>query len=230
MAKQKKGTQYSGVENIESALSRTEQFLENNQKGVTTVFIFILIIIGGFLAFRKYYINPKEEEAQEQMFMAERYFEMDSVQTALDGDGNYLGFLDIIDEYKITKTGRLARYYTGICYLKMGYYEDAIEYLKKFKTKSKVVGPIAVGAIGDAYVELQELEEGLSYYLKAAKLNDNQFSTPIYLIKAGLVYEELGEYESALEVYEKIERDYPNTQEGRQVIKYIARVKVKLNS
>ena len=229
MATNKKGEQ-GGIENIEHALSRTEQLIENNQKTVTIVFIVILLIVGGFLGVKRYYIAPKEKEAQEQMFMAEKYFGVDSVRLALEGDGNYLGFLDIRDEYKITKSGKLANYYIGICYLRMGEYEDAINYLKKFKTKSKIIGPVAKGAIGDAYVELQDYEEGLNYYLKAVDQNDNEFTAPLYMMKAGLVYEELGQYEDALKMYEKVELEYPFTSQGRQVNKYISRVKVKINS
>ncbi|MBN1187609.1 MAG: tetratricopeptide repeat protein [Bacteroidales bacterium] len=229
MAANKKGEQ-GGIENIEHALSRTEQLIENNQKTVTIVFIVILAIVAGFLGVKKYYIGPKEKEAQEQMFMAEKYFGMDSIRLALEGDGNYLGFLDIRDEYKITKSGKLSNYYIGICYLRMGDYEEAIDYLKKYKTKSKIIGPIAAGAIGDAYVELDELEEGLSYYLKAIDKNDNDFTAPLYMMKAGLVYEELGEYDEALKLYEKLELEYPFTSQGRQINKYISRVKVKLNS
>lgn len=230
MAKKKKSAHTGGVENIEHALSRTEQFLENNQKSVTVIFTIIIIVVGGYLGVKKFYIAPKEKEAQEQMFMAERYFEIDSIRLALEGDGNYLGFLDILDEYKLTKTGELANYYIGICYLKMGYFEDAIDYLKDFKTKSKIIGPLTLGAIGDAYVELEDFEEGLAYYLKAANHNDNDFTTPLFLFKAALVYEELGEYEDALDIYETLETQYPKSDEGKKADVYITQVKVKMNS
>ena len=51
--------------------------------------------------------------------MAEIYFEKDSFNLALNGDLNSAGFIDIADDYSSTKTGKLANYYAGICYLNL---------------------------------------------------------------------------------------------------------------
>ncbi|NJK87388.1 MAG: tetratricopeptide repeat protein [Bacteroidales bacterium] len=112
---------------------------------------------------------PAEKDAQNEMFMAEKYFEADSFQLALEGDGSYLGFLDIIDEYSVTKSANLSHYYAGISYLHLGEYEDAIKHLKKFNANDVYISTIAIGAIGDAYQELGELDESVSFYLKAAE-------------------------------------------------------------
>ena len=141
---------------VEEAFGKTEQFIENNQKIILIVVGIIVVVVLGFFGFKRFYLAPKEKEAQGQMFMAEKYFEQDSITKALNGDGNYPGFLDIIDQYGITKTGNLAHYYAGICYLKKGEFEKAIDHLKHFSTKDKIVGPMALGAIGDAYMELNE--------------------------------------------------------------------------
>jgi tetratricopeptide (TPR) repeat protein len=164
------------------------------------------------------------------MYVAEKYFETDSFRLALEGDGSYLGFIDIIDEYGITKCANLAKYYAGICHLKLGEYEEAIDNLKKFDSDDALVGSVAIGAIGDAYIELGQLEEGLEFYLKAAERKKNDFTSAVYLKKAGLVYEELGDYKKALEVYEKIESQFPKSEESRDIEKYITSVKIKIKS
>jgi tetratricopeptide (TPR) repeat protein len=219
-------TDQDQFEAVENALSKTEHYIEENQKSITIIVLAIIIIVGGYLGYKRFVMSPKEKEAQSQMWMAEQYFAKDSFNLALNGDGNYLGFLDIIEEYSITKSANLANYYTGISYLHLGQYENAIEYLKQFESDDKMIAPIAFGAIGDAYVELNNMDDALVFYNKAVTSSDNEFTAPIYLMKIGLVQEQNGEYDEALESYQKIEKDFPNTSEGRQISKYIARVEM----
>jgi tetratricopeptide (TPR) repeat protein len=174
-------------------------------------------------------LGNRQEEAQAQMFQAERYLEMDSLSLALYGDGNYLGFIDIASDYKLTNSGNLARYCAGICYLNLGEYENAIDYLQKYKKKDRIIGSLAIGAIGDAYVEMDQLDKGVEKYIEAAEYADNSFNTPIYLMKAGEIYELSGNYAEALKAYERIEDEYPLSTEGLTIDKYIARVKVLMN-
>jgi tetratricopeptide (TPR) repeat protein len=226
MAKKKQGSD-TGLEGVEGALTRTEQFIEDNQKWIVRAITIVLAVVAIFIGVKRFYLNPLEEEAHGQMFVAEQYFERDSFNLALYGDGNYSGFLQIIDDYGLTKASNLAHYYAGISFLKTGQYEDAIEHLKKFKSKDKMVAPIATGAIGDAYVELGETETGLDYYLRAAGLSDNKFTAPMYLMKAGLVYENLGRYKDALETYEKVRREYPEYSRSNNIEKYITRSRMQ---
>ncbi len=229
MSKKKNQQAEQNIEAVENVLSRTEQYIENNQKSLSVIVAAIFIIIGGYMAFNKFYVDPMQDEAQIQMFTAEQYFEKDSFNLALNGDGNAVGFLDIIDDYSLTSSGNIANYYSGICYLHLGQYEDAIDYLEKFDANENVISALAISAIGDAYAELGEHTNARDYYLKASNMNSNDFTTPIYLYKAGLLSEELGENEIALEAYTKLEADFPESNEGRKVEKFIARVKLKLN-
>ena len=222
----KKETHQDQFESVENALSRTEHYIEENQKSLTIIVIAIIVIVGGYLGYKRFVMTPKETEAKSQMWMAERYFASDSFNLALNGDGNYLGFLDIIDEYGITKSANLAYYYSGISYLRLGQYEKAIEYLKQFESDDEMVAPIAYGAMGDAYMELGNKEDALLFYNKAVNVSANNFTTPIYLMKVAFVQKQNGDYKKALETYQKIEKEYPNTTEGRQIDKYIAQVKV----
>jgi len=223
----KKDNSRDQFESVENALSKTEHYIEENQKSLTIIVFAIIIIVGGYLGYKRLLVSPKENEAQSQMWMAEKYFERDSFNLALHGDGNYLGFLDIIDEYGITQSANLANYYAGLSYLHLGQFEEAIEYLKKFDAKDQMISPIAYGAIADAYIELNNTDEAEVFYKKAINISENNFTTPIYLMKLGLLYEQQGDYKNALENYKRIEKEFPSSAEGRQVGKYIARLEAK---
>jgi tetratricopeptide (TPR) repeat protein len=225
MAKNKKDVNPQTISNVEQTLTRTEQYLEENYKTLLTVLAVIIVIVGfGWLG--KIYLNKRNDEAQSQMYQAERYLEMDSLKLALNGDGNYLGFLDIAKSYKLTKSGNLALYSAGICYLHLGQYQEAIDHLNKYSKKDKVIGSLAIGATGDAYVELGDMDKGISKYIEAADYAKNSFNTPLFLMKAGELNELNGKFSEALKMYERIENEYPESTEGSTIEKYITRVKL----
>ncbi len=230
MAKDKKHKQVDNLVEVESALTKSEQFLETNQKLIAIVIGAIVVVAAGYLGTRKFYIEPRGKEAQEQMFMAQNYFAKDSFNLALNGDGNNPGFLDIIDEFGSTKAGNLAKYYAGISYLHMGKFDNAISYLKKFSSDDLLLGPISVGAQGDAQLELGKTEKALDLYTQAYKMNNNQLTTPIYMLKAGELLENSNKREDAIKLYETIKEKFPDSNEGRNIDKYIARAKAKMNS
>jgi TolA-binding protein len=228
MSKKKIDENPSGFQSVENALSKTEQYIEENQKSLTIILLAIVVVIGGYLGYKKFYLEPSNREALESMYVAENYFEQDSFQLALDGDGANYGFLDIIDEYSLTKTANLAHYYAGISYLRTGDFESAIEHLEKFDGEDIMVGSLAIGAIGDCNLELGNKKEAAVLYLKAAIRKKNSFTSPIFLKKAGMVYEDLQEFDKALKAYNTIKKDYPETEEGKVIDKYIAALEVKM--
>lgn len=216
-------------ESVENALSRTERYIEENQKSLSIIVLAIIVIIGGYLGYKKFYLGPLEREAQNQLFAAEQYFERDSFNLAINGDGNNFGFLDIIDEYKVTKSANLAHYYAGISYLRLGKYNEAINYLKGFDSDDEMVAPIALGAMGDAYIELGDTDKAINFYKKAISKSHNNLTTPIYLKKLALIHELNEQWEEALEIYKRIKDEYPESQEGQEAEKYIAKMKILLS-
>lgn len=217
----------SNLENVEQVLSKTELFIEENQKIFTSIILGLIILVGGYWAVKKLYFEPKENEAQAQIFYAQAEFNNSNYQVAIDGDGNNLGFLDIIDSYGKTKAGKLANYYVGVSYLHLGEFENAIKYLSKFSTKDPEVSAVAIGAIGDAYFELGNLKESAKSYKKAISVSSNETTAPYYLLKLGAVCEASDDLQGALKAYTSIKEDYPNSSEARQIDKYITRVKLK---
>ena len=223
MAKKKQQAESKGFENVEQTLSRTEQFIEDNYKQLLYGLAVVVVLVGAFWLVRMR-INNQAQDALSQMYVAEDYFAKDSVNLALNGDGNYLGFIDIADNYKTTKTGNLANYYAGLCFLQLGQFEDAIEYIGRFNKKGEALSPLAYGCTGDAYIELGDNLKGIEFYMKAVNFSNNDFYNPLYLLKAGQIYELDGDFDKALEIYTRIKEDYPESNEGTSIDKYIARV------
>jgi len=210
-------------EEVGEAISKTEQFIENNQqkiiKVIGIIFATIILVIG----IKNFYLKPLENEAQSEMFMAELYFQKDSFNLALNGDGEYLGFLDISNDFSLTKSGNLANYYAGLCFLHLADYENAISYLKDFSSNDIIISSLALGCIGDAYVELGDNEKALKYYKNAVNNSDNQFTSPRYLFKQAMIYESQQEYSKALKIYNLINDEYKNSNEAAGIEKYISR-------
>ncbi len=226
MSKKQKETTTDSFENVEHALSTTEQFIEDNQNMLSIIALALMIIVGGYWGLKKLYFLPLEKEAENSIYAAQNYFDKDSFNLALHGDGNNLGFLDIMDEYGSTKPGELANYYTGICYLHLGDYDQAIEYLSSFSTDDELVSATANGALGDANLELGNKEKAVKYYKEASEV-DNEVTAPTFLIKLGLLYEDMGNKEEAVKTYSKIKHDYKKSSEARQIDKYITRASLK---
>ncbi|MCU0421722.1 MAG: tetratricopeptide repeat protein [Bacteroidia bacterium] len=215
---------------LDAALANTthkvEDFYQKNKKNINIILITIIAVVGGYIGVKKFYFEPLEFEAQNEIFKAQQLFEKDSFALALKGDEKkgIKGFEAIADEYGSTKAGNLAHYYAGICNLRTGNFAAAIEMLEGFSTNNDLVGPLATGLLGDAYVESGDIEKGAGLYMKAARMNKNKLTAPVFYKKAGIAYEELKNYDDALSAYTVIKNDYPEAQENSDIEKYIARV------
>ena len=211
-----------------------EVFYEKNKKAITYGGGALLAVVAIFGFFKFYWLPGQETKANTEAFFAQTYFEKDSFNIALngglsvtttEGPKTMMGFKDIADTYGMTKTGNLANYYSGICLLRTGKFAEAIEYLEKYKGKDEMVAPVAIGAIGDANMELNNVDEAIKFYLKAAEKSNNNFTTPIFLKKAAFGYELKANYTEALDTYERLKNEFAMSTEAREVDKYIARVK-----
>lgn len=214
-------------ESFEEKLSSFEQFVEDKKKplliggGVIAVLAIALVYVFAM------WIPNRNKEAQNAMYMAQFAFEKDSFALALNGRAigtkPFAGFAEISSKYSFTKAANLANYYAGISCLRLKKYDEAVSYLNKFSTKDPIVGALALSATGDALSEQNKLDEAVGYYEKAAKFSENEQFTPFFLLKAGNALETQKKYADAKGYYEKIKEKYPNSDEGRDIEKYIAR-------
>jgi tetratricopeptide (TPR) repeat protein len=219
---------------IDPNLQGIQLYFEQNKKMITYVGGGLALIIGAFLFFKLYYLPEQEKEAVNEIFWAENLFEKDSFNLALkggmmvmsaDGQKQMKGFEQVAEEYSMTKTGNLANYYTGVCYMRTGKFEQAIEFLSKYNGSDETIAPIAIGAIGDCNMELNKVDEAIKFYSKAADKSKNNFTTPYFLKKAAIANENKANYSEALQNYERIQKEYPRSTEALEADKDIAKVK-----
>ncbi|WP_109832443.1 tetratricopeptide repeat protein [Reichenbachiella versicolor] len=215
---------YDSSEALAQELSKAEHFVEQNKKLVLTIgsviAAIILIFLGG-----KYYISSQNTIAQQELFQAVYYFEADSLDLALNGDGNNYGLLDIVSEYGMTDAANVASFYAGTAYLKQGDFESALEYLNKFSSSDYLVQARAYSLIGDAHMELGDFGKAASMYEKAAGYNANKEFSPIYLQKAAIANERNGDAKAALANYESIVSDFFGATEYQDAKKHAARLR-----
>jgi len=220
---------------LDETASRSEQWVEKNQRIIFIGLIAVAVIILGYLTYNKYILEPKEIEAADELAYPKAYFEQAQRSTvavdslfnlSLNGaDGKY-GLIDIVDNYKSTKAGNLAKYMSGIAYLKTGDYENAIKYLNDFSSDDEMLGALALGNIGDAFSEINQPKDALKYYLDAAKFKDNNFTAPFYLFKAGNVAMELKEFGKAEGYFKQIKDNYSKSEEAKNIDVYIQRAQI----
>jgi len=209
---------------ITEVKAQAENWFEENQTKIISIIGAVIVVVGGIFAYRNFYQIPRNLEAQEQMFQAEFMFQKDSFRSALENPGGgYDGFLTIIDKYGSSKAGNMAKYYAGVSYLNLGEFDNAIEHLNSFSAKGNLMPIMKNGTLGDAYAEKQDFKKAVSFYEKAVSAGDDEFLTPYFLKKAGLLHEEQGDYKAALKAYQSIKDKYPNSTDGTSIDKYIAR-------
>ena len=185
-----------------SVITRSEEFIQKNQKTIIICIVAILVVVLAIFGLRKWYFQGDYEKA-------------------LNGDDTFRGFMSVIDSYGCTKAGNLAKYYAGIANLRLGNYDEAAKWLGKYSGKDTFTKPIAIMAQGDAEMELGNTDKAVSLYLKAAKANDNYITAPSAYFKAGLAYLVLGNNAEALNCFNTVKRNYPESTEWQEIDKYI---------
>ncbi|MGV9004340.1 tetratricopeptide repeat protein [Flavobacterium sp.] len=215
---------------LDETASRTEDFVQKNQKYILGLLGVIALLTIGYLLFQRFVAEPKQDDAADQLFVAQQNF-----QKAVDGDAKAdslfnlvlkgsegkFGVLKIAEEYSGTDAGNLANYYAGISYLNTGKYDEAIKSLENFSSKDEVLSTLAIGAIGDAYSQKNQPKEALSFYVKAAEAKKNDLTTPRFLLKAGKTALALGNKADALKYFTDIKDNYESTPEGQSVDGFI---------
>ena len=222
---------------LDKTASKTELFIEKYQKHILIIIGLIAVIVLGSLAYKEFIVKPKQTVAMNNMFQAQKYFdqavngaEKDSLyHLALNGEEGEFGILDIILEYRGTPSANLANYYAGIAYLRLKDYKNAVEHLSNFKSDDEILAPLAKGNIGNAFVQLNQKEDALEYYEQAVEMRNNQYTTPMYLYKAGVIALDLGKANKALTYFKRIKQEFPNSTEATTVDVFIGKAQVLTN-
>ena len=214
--------------NVDEAITASEAFLIKYKNVMLGSVAAVVIIVCGFLGYRHFISEPKEQKASEAIFRGEQYFGADNYEAALNGDSlGYAGFIKLADEFSGTAAGNLANAYAGICYAQLGKYEDATKYLDKFSADDQLVAPAVIGTLGNCYAQMGQLDKAAATLLKAANRAESNSLSPVYLIQAGQILEKQGKNAEAIEAYKQVKTEYPNSFQAMDIDKYIERASVK---
>ncbi len=212
------------------AMNKTEFFFEKNGRKMTYIFMALLVVAALIYGYRALIVAPRAEKAAEMISEAQNRFDGENpdFELALNGDANGAGFLDVIEKYGATPSGNLAKHYAGICYLRQGDLENAAKYLAKFSTVKGIPGAIInaqnFGLQGDVAVEKKEYAQAVKFYNKAIKAADNNMTAPMFLRKAGMAEQALGNNAKAATYYQEIMTSYPASMEAREAEKLLGSV------
>jgi len=218
---------------LDEGAGKAEAWVANNQKYIYIIVGLATVIVLGYLGFQKFIQGPKETEAANEMFQAQHYFDTALASNGAQADSLYnmsikggegkFGFVDIIDNYGSTNAANLAHYYAGFAYLNTNRYQEAIDQLEDFKSDDEILAALAVGGIGDAFLQLDQPEEALKYYDNAASMRSNEFTAPKFLLKAAITAIQLGKGEQASKYLNRIKDEFSTTPEANQVPVYLGR-------
>ncbi|MBK9148589.1 MAG: tetratricopeptide repeat protein [Flavobacteriales bacterium] len=200
--------------------TRTELLLEKNKKPIMYGAIGLVVAVAAILGIKAGYLDKRAEEAADVIWKAQYYFEIDSLNKALNGDEIYPGFLSIADDYAWTPSGKLAHYYLGAIYMQQGEYQLALDHYQEADLDDDVLRVMAVGNQGDALVELGRTDEAVQRFEKAASMVKSDFTTPMYLMKAGILHQQAGSWKEARKAFERIAKEFPTSNEATQARKY----------
>lgn len=214
---------------LDEKANKAEEFVAKNQKIIFMAIGAIAAVVLGYIGYKEFVVKPAQENAMANMYQAQKHFNeavngtaKDSLFTlSLNGADGALGMLNIASEYSGTAAGNLANYYAGISYLNLKDYKNAIDYLGKFNSEDEVLAPTAKGAIGDAFIQLNQPEDALGYYKQAATMRANNYSTPVYLYKAGITAIKLGKTTEAVTYFERIKNEFPKSAEASNIDAFI---------
>lgn len=215
------------IVNVEETLSQSEAFIIKNKKLIIGAIAAVVVVIAGIFIYNDFYSAPREKKAQAALFKGEKYFEDDMFEQALNGDSiGYAGLLKLVDNYGGTDAANLAKAYAGLCYAHLGKYQEAVNLLDKFSADDQMISPAIKGAMGNCYVELNNLDKAVSLLQAAAKEADNNTLSPVFLKQAGQILISQGKYEEAEKAFNTVKEKYFASYQAMDIDKFIEEAKL----
>lgn len=219
---------------LDEGASRSEEWVSKNQNYILGFIGVVAIGVLGYLAYVQFVQKPKETNAANEMYYPQQYFDQALASTtakdslfilALEGAEGKYGFLDIMEEYSGTKAANLASYSAGMAYLNMSKYQEAIDYLEGFSSDDEILGALAKGGLGDAFMQLEQASDALGYYEAAAAHSTNAYTTPKFLYKAGVTALEMGDKSKALGFFQRIKDEFSSSEAATSIDAFIGMAK-----
>lgn len=209
----------------EETLNKSEAFFLKYKNAIIGAVVALIVIVAGFSLYHNYVAAPAAEKANTALAKSQAYFAEERYDLALNGDslGN-AGFAKIAGDFG-GDAANLANLYAGLCNAQLGKWEDAAKYIEKFSTKDdQMISPAALGALGNVYAHLNQLDKAVSTLKSAAEKADNNSLSPTFLIQAGEILESQGKKAEALKLYQTIKEKYFNSMQYQTIDQYIERV------
>tara|TARA_Y100001970_G_scaffold271354_1_gene366482 strand:+ start:15665 stop:16411 length:747 start_codon:yes stop_codon:yes gene_type:complete len=211
---------------LDVSASKTETFVNQYQNYIIGTILSIIVIFSIYFAYDKFIIQPKTAESNLEIFTAQKYFDLamkaeenkDSLfNLALNGAEGKFGFLDIIENYSGTDASNLSYYSAGMSYYNMKRYDLAIEMLENFSSDDEILQSLSLATIGDAFIQLNQFEDGLNYYESALSYTQNSFIRPVILLKAGDLAKQLDKLNRSAKYFQEIKEDFPKSNEANLI-------------
>ena len=214
----------TAVPTANDQIKKVTTLYENNKSIISKVLLGVVLVIGAFMTWKYFFLAPKNKKANDAIFRTQLYFKMDSLDWVLNGDGNNKGALKIIKEFSGTAAANLAHYYAGIAYLKKGKFKEAESKLRDFDAKGTLLDANKYGALGDACLEQNKIDNAIEYYTKASNDDKNDLMSPLYLERAAIACEMKGKTEEAIKNYQRLKADFPQSMQAQNVDRKLARL------
>jgi tetratricopeptide (TPR) repeat protein len=221
----KKMNQKSAQTNIEETLSKSEAFFLKYKNVIIGAVVALVVIVAGAIIYHQYVAVPATEKANTKLAKGQNLFANQMYEQALNGDSTgFVGLAKLTQELS-GDAGNLANLYAGLCCANLDKWEDAAKYLEKYDGQGdQMVSPAAMGALGNVYAHLNQLDKAVATLKKAAELADNNSLSPTFLIQAGEILESQGKKDEALKCYQTIKEKYFNSYGFSRIDEYIERV------
>ena len=213
---------------MEEALNKHEAFFLKYQKQILGAVAALVVIVAGCILYHTYVAVPAAQKASTSLAKGQEYFANEQFDQALNGDSTgFAGFAKLAGELS-GDAGNLANLYAGLCYAQLDTWQEAVNYIEKFDGKGdQMVSPAALGALGNAYAHLNQLDKAVSTLKKAADQADNISLSPTFLVQAGEILESQGKKDEALKLYETVKSKYAYSMAAQTIDAYIERASAK---
>ena len=213
---------------MEEALNKHEAFFLKYQKQILGAVAALVVIVAGCILYHTYVAVPAAQKASTSLAKGQEYFANEQFDQALNGDSTgFTGFAKLAGELS-GDAGNLANLYAGLCYAQLDKWQEAVNYIEKFDGKGdQMVSPAALGALGNAYAHLNQLDKAVSTLKKAADEADNISLSPTFLVQAGEILESQGKKDEALKLYETVKSKYAYSMAAQTIDAYIERASAK---